>query len=81
MQKINLIFKIMEMYLIHRSNTDPHPVYEKKIIVFLKDLRMASFLWRQLLKKNIATLTKLGRKNTDTDKNDKILLPYFILVQ
>lgn len=42
---------------------------------------MVSFLWRHHLKKNSATLTELARKNSDTDKYDKILLPYSVLVQ
>lgn len=42
---------------------------------------MVLFLWRQHLKKTSATLTELARKNTDTDKIDKILLPHSILVQ
>lgn len=80
MQKINLIFKIMKKCLTCISNTDLYPVYEEKLTFFPKE-PVVSFLCRHHLKKNSSTLTELARKNTDTDKYDKILLPCSVLVQ
>lgn len=63
----------MKMCKIFKSNRDPHLVYEKNIHFPTKNLQSSFF--------GDNTLTELARKNTDTDKYDKILLPYSILVQ
>lgn len=48
----------MKMCLIHISNIEPYPAYEKN--VFFPTERMVSFLQRRHLK-NSATLTELAK--------------------